>query len=83
MVFLGIFLVIIGVSIFGVIERRRTAKTYKDSVAARSRREVEMAKAYHDAYAESRAQIGEFVELQREANRLLALIAAKLDRTRD
>ena len=31
----------------------------------------------------ARAEIGEFVELQRKANRLLALIAAKLDRTQN
>jgi hypothetical protein len=39
------------------------------------------AKAYNDALAESKAQNSELVELQRETNRLLTLIAEKLDRT--
>ena len=38
------------------------------------------AKAYNDALAESMAQNRESMELQRESNRLLTLIAEKLER---
>jgi hypothetical protein len=68
MIVVGIFLVI--VAIFAAVEQRRAAK-------ARAAKEA----AYNDALAETRAQNRELVELQRETNRLIALIAEKLDRT--
>ena len=56
------------VSTFAAVEQRRAAKTRA---------------AYNDALAESMAQNREVLELQRETNRLLGLIAAKLDRTQN
>jgi hypothetical protein len=68
MIVVGVFLVI--VAIFAAVEQRRAAK-------ARAANDS----AYKDGLAESKAQSRELVELQRETNRLLALIAEKLDRT--
>jgi hypothetical protein len=68
MIVVGVFLVIVG--IFAAIEQRRAAKARAANDAA-----------YNDALVESRAQNRELVELQRETNRLLALIAQKLDQT--
>ena len=68
MIGVGIFLVIVG--IFAAVEQRQAAKTRAANDSA-----------YNDALAESKAQNRELVELQRQTNRLLALIAEKLDRT--
>ena len=69
MIVVGIFLVIVG--IFAAIEQRRAAK-----------RRTTDASAYRDALAESQARSRELIELQRETNRLLSLIAERLDRIR-
>jgi hypothetical protein len=69
MIVVGIFLVI--VAIFAAVEQRRAAKQHTTD-----------ASVYQAALAESQARNRELVELQRETNRLLTLIAEKLDRIR-
>jgi hypothetical protein len=63
---IGVGIFLVIVGIFAAVEQRRAAKTRA---------------AYDDALAESKAENRELVELQRETNRLLALIAEKLDQT--
>ena len=63
---IGVGIFLVIVGIFTAVEQRRAAKTRA---------------AYDDALAEEKGQNRELLELQRETNRLLALIAEKLDRT--
>jgi hypothetical protein len=67
MIVVGVFLVI--VAIVSVREQRRATKKQAADYSA-----------YNAALAETQAQNRESVELHRETNRLLTLIAEKLDR---